>query len=42
MEVSLVGFLERDVWAFVPPQALGQPVAKEERERNLGYGDEGV
>jgi hypothetical protein len=36
MEVSLVGFLERAAWPFVPPQALGQPVAKEERARILG------
>jgi antitoxin VapB len=39
---SLVGFLERDAWPFVPPEALGRPVSKEERERILGYGDEGV
>jgi antitoxin VapB len=39
---DLVGFLERDVWPFIPAGALGRPVAKEERERILGYGDEGV
>jgi antitoxin VapB len=39
---SLVGFLERDVWPFVPAEALGRPVTRDERERILGYGDEGV
>jgi antitoxin VapB len=39
---SLVGFLERDVWPFVPAELLGRPVTKQERERILGYGDEGV
>jgi antitoxin VapB len=39
---SLVAFLERDVWPFVPEEALGRPVTKRERERILGYGDEGV
>ena len=39
---TLVGFLERDVWPFVPPAVLGSAPSKDERERILGYGDEGV
>lgn len=39
---SLVGFLERDIWPLVPREALGRSVTKGERERILGYGDEGV
>lgn len=39
---SLVAFLERDVWPYVPPDALGDAPTKAERERILGYGHEGV
>lgn len=38
----LVAFLERDVWPFVPPGALGHASDSCERERILGYGEEGV
>ncbi len=38
----LAAFLERDVWPFIPADALGQAPSKAERERILGYGDEGV
>ncbi len=38
----LVAFLERDVWPFVPPGALGHAPDRRERERILGYGEEGV
>lgn len=36
------GFFEREVWARVPPDQLGFPPDKPERERMLGYGEEGV
>ncbi len=39
---QLVAFLERDVWPFVPADALGRAPDKRERERILGYGEEGV
>jgi len=38
----LVTFLERDVWPYLPAGALGRAPTKAERERILGYGDEGV
>ena len=36
----LVRFLEREVWPKLPPSAA--PLTREERERILGYGPEGV
>jgi antitoxin VapB len=39
---QLVAFLERDVWPFVPDDTLGRGTDKRERERILGYGEEGV
>lgn len=38
----LVAFLERDVWPFLPTEILGRAPSKAERERILGYGEEGV
>jgi antitoxin VapB len=35
-------FLEREIWARVPPDQRGKPPTKEERERILGFGGEGV
>lgn len=35
----LVAFLERDVWPFAP---VGRAPTKGERERILGYGEDGV
>jgi len=35
-------FLEEEIWAVVPPEKLGRPVSKREREEILGYGEEGV
>lgn len=35
-------FLEREVWSRVPPEQLGRGPDRAERERILGYGDEGV
>lgn len=36
------GFLEREVWARVPPDQMGHGPDRQERERILGYGEEGV
>ncbi len=38
----LVAFLQRDVWPFVPTEALGRATSKAEREHILGYGTDGV
>jgi antitoxin VapB len=35
-------FLQREIWAKVPEGQLGHPPDREERERILGYGGEGV
>jgi antitoxin VapB len=34
--------LEDEIWPQVPPEALGRPLTREEREAILGYGPEGV
>ena len=39
---QFVAFLERDVWPFVPADALGRATDKRERERILGYDVDGV
>lgn len=35
-------FLEREVWSRVPEEQMGRAPDRAERERILGYGDEGV
>lgn len=35
-------FLEQEAWPQVPPNVLGKPVSRREREAILGYGDDGV
>lgn len=35
-------FLEREVWARVPPEQTGRMPDRAERESILGYGEEGV
>lgn len=35
-------FLTQEAWPQVPEDVLGQPISREERERILGYGPEGV
>lgn len=35
-------WLEREVWSKLPRAVRGKPVTKEEREKILGYGPEGV
>jgi antitoxin VapB len=38
----LTSFLEREIWSRVPPEQLGRMPDREERERILGYGRDGV
>lgn len=38
----LRAFLEHDVWPYLPAEALGAKVTREERERILGYDEAGV
>ena len=35
-------FLEEEVWPQVPPEVLGKPFTRTERESILGYGADGV
>ena len=35
-------FLSREVWSRIPPDQLGRPPGREERERILGLGHKGV
>ena len=35
-------FLEGEAWPQVPAEILGRPLSRDERERILGYGPEGV
>jgi len=37
----LLTFLERSVWPYVAPEALGRPMSKAEEDEILGYGPEG-
>ncbi len=34
--------LEDEIWPQVPPEVIGKPLTREEREEILGYGPEGV
>lgn len=36
------GFLEREVWPYLPDKLRGKPISKEEKEEILGYGPDGV
>jgi len=38
---DLRAYLERHVWPFIPPEVLGKPITKEEREEILGIGPDG-
>lgn len=38
----LVRFLHEEVWPYIPEDVLGKPLTKEEEERILGYGADGV
>lgn len=39
---NALDFLEKEIWGNIPRHLLGQPVTKSERERILGYGQDGV
>ena len=41
-EGRLSTFLEREVWGRVPANQLGRAPDRAERERILGYGEDGV
>ena len=36
------GFLEREVWPYLPSNVRGKSISKEEKEEILGYGPDGV
>ena len=38
----LVRFLEDEAWPQIPPEVLGHPISRAEREAILGYGPEGA
>jgi antitoxin VapB len=37
----MLQFLEEEVWPYIPAEALGKSISKEEREEILGYGPDG-
>ena len=39
---NVLQYLERHVWPFIPAEARGKKINKEEREEILGYGPDGV
>ena len=41
-EELLTRFLEEEIWPLVPPDQLGKPVSKAEREEILGFGEHGA
>ena len=41
-EERLTRFLEEEIWPLVPPDQLGKPVSKAEREEILGFGEYGA
>ena len=41
-EERLTRFLEEEIWPLVPPDQLGKPVSKAEREEILGFGGHGA
>jgi antitoxin VapB len=41
-EERLTRFLEEEIWPLVPPDQLGQPLSKAEREQILGFGNDGA
>jgi len=41
-EERLIRFLEEEIWPLVPPDQLGKPVSKAEREELLGFGEYGA
>jgi antitoxin VapB len=41
-EERLLRFLEEEIWPLIPPDQLGMPLSKAEREEILGYGEHGA
>ncbi len=41
-EERLTRFLEEEIWPLIPPDQLGRPVSKAEREEILGFGEDGA
>jgi antitoxin VapB len=41
-EERLTRFLQEEIWPLIPPDQLGKPLSKAEREQILGFGDDGV
>ena len=41
-EEHLTRFLEEEIWPLIPPDQLGTPMSKAEREKILGFGELGV
>lgn len=41
-DVSLLSFLEEEVWPQIPSANLGVRLTKEEEEQILGYGEQGA
>ena len=41
-EEHLTRFLEEEIWPLIPPDQLGRPVSKAEREEILGFGEDGA
>lgn len=41
-EERLTRFLEEEIWPLVPPDKLGKPLSKAERELVLGFGEDGA
>lgn len=38
----LLAFLEQEIWPVVPKEVLGRPMRREDEDKILGYGPEGV
>ncbi len=41
-EERLTRFLEDEIWPLIPPDQLGKPLSKAEREQILGFGEDGA
>jgi antitoxin VapB len=41
-EERLIRLLEEEIWPLFPPDQLGRPVSKAEREEILGFGEHGA
>jgi antitoxin VapB len=41
-EERLTRFLEEEIWPLIPPEQLGRPLSKAEREEILGFGADGA